>query len=93
VIVVDLSIDLIQASPDVVSALVYSAQASDVRSTIIDGQVVMLDRRLLTLNERARDCATRIARRVSSLSARAFFRWRRATTAFFLSASRLMYWS
>jgi 5-methylthioadenosine/S-adenosylhomocysteine deaminase len=36
---------------DVVSALVYSAQASDVRATIIDGQVVMRDRELLTLDE------------------------------------------
>jgi 5-methylthioadenosine/S-adenosylhomocysteine deaminase len=36
---------------DVVSALVYSAQASDVRTTIIDGQVVMRDRQLMTLNE------------------------------------------
>lgn len=38
-------------SPDVVSALVYSAQASDVRTTIIDGRLVMRDRQLLTLNE------------------------------------------
>jgi len=36
---------------DVVSALVYSAQASDVRATIIDGQVVMRDRKLMTLAE------------------------------------------
>jgi len=48
-------VDLYQAhsSPtsDVVSALVYSAQASDVRATIIDGRVVMRDRALLTLDE------------------------------------------
>ncbi|HYV24726.1 MAG TPA: 5'-deoxyadenosine deaminase [Pyrinomonadaceae bacterium] len=36
---------------DVVSALVYSAQASDVRATIIDGQLVMRDRKLMTLAE------------------------------------------
>ncbi|HXI24602.1 MAG TPA: 5'-deoxyadenosine deaminase [Pyrinomonadaceae bacterium] len=50
-IVVDVS--ELHAAPtgDVVSALVYSAQASDVRATIIDGQVVMRDRELLTLNE------------------------------------------
>lgn len=36
---------------DVVSTLVYSAQASDVRATMIDGLVVMRDRELLTLNE------------------------------------------
>ena len=38
-------------SPDVVSALVYSAQSTDVRTTIIDGRLVMRDRKLLTLNE------------------------------------------
>jgi 5-methylthioadenosine/S-adenosylhomocysteine deaminase len=50
-IVVDVS--ELHAAPtgDVVSTLVYSAQASDVRATIIDGQVVMRDRELLTLNE------------------------------------------
>lgn len=51
-IVVDVS--ELHAAPtgDVVSALVYSAQASDVRTAIIDGKVVMGDRELLTLNER-----------------------------------------
>lgn len=52
VIVVDLAQP--HSSPrrdDVVSALVYSAQASDVRATIIDGRVVMRDGELLTLNE------------------------------------------
>src|ERR1051325_7530105 len=43
-IVVDVS--ELHAAPtgDVVSALVYSAQAADVRATIIDGQLVMCDR-------------------------------------------------
>jgi 5-methylthioadenosine/S-adenosylhomocysteine deaminase len=52
-IVVDL--DRLHSRPvtDVVSALVYSAQATDVRTTIIDGQIVMRDRELLTLNEAA----------------------------------------
>ena len=36
---------------DVVSALVYSAVAADVRTTIIDGQVLMRDGELLALNE------------------------------------------
>jgi 5-methylthioadenosine/S-adenosylhomocysteine deaminase len=36
---------------EVVSALVYSAGSSDVRTTIIDGRVVMRDGELLTLNE------------------------------------------
>ena len=52
VIVVD--VDRLHSSPlhdDVVSALVYSAVAADVRTTIIDGQVVMRDGELLTLDE------------------------------------------
>ena len=36
---------------DPVSALVYSAQASDVQSVVIDGQLVMRDWELLTLDE------------------------------------------
>src|SRR6266404_1486654 len=49
-------VDLIQphsipARDDVISALVYSAGSSDVRTTIIDGRVVMRDGELLTLNE------------------------------------------
>jgi len=52
VIVVDL--DQPHSSPqlnDVVSVLVYSAVASDVRTTIIDGQVVLRDGELLRLDE------------------------------------------
>ena len=41
------------ASNDLVSAVVYSAQTSDVQSVVIDGQVVMNDRELVTLDERA----------------------------------------
>ncbi|MCW5956788.1 MAG: amidohydrolase [Pyrinomonadaceae bacterium] len=36
---------------NIYSHLVYATKADDVRSVIINGQVVMLDRRLLTLNE------------------------------------------
>ncbi|ABR50643.1 amidohydrolase [Alkaliphilus metalliredigens QYMF] len=36
---------------DVISRLVYSARASDVETTIIDGKIVMKDRKLTTLNE------------------------------------------
>src|SRR5258708_3976877 len=36
---------------DVVSALVYSAVASDVLATVIDGQVLMRDGKLLAMNE------------------------------------------
>jgi len=39
------------SSGDPASALVYSAQTSDVRSVVIDGRVVMKDRELLTLDE------------------------------------------
>ena len=51
VIVVDLN--QLHSSPkqDVISSLVYSAQPSDVRVTIIDGRVVMRDGELLSLNE------------------------------------------
>jgi 5-methylthioadenosine/S-adenosylhomocysteine deaminase len=51
VILVDLN--QLHSSPgsDVVSALVYSAQPADVTTTIIDGQVVMSERELLTLDE------------------------------------------
>jgi 5-methylthioadenosine/S-adenosylhomocysteine deaminase len=38
---------------DLVSAVVYSAEASDVESVIIDGNIVMRDRKLLTLDEAA----------------------------------------
>jgi 5-methylthioadenosine/S-adenosylhomocysteine deaminase len=50
-IVVDLNQLHSIPSPDVVSALVYSAQASDVRTTIIDGRLLMRDRQLLSLND------------------------------------------
>lgn len=36
---------------DVVSALVYSSQPSDVDTVIIDGQLVMRDRKLMTIDE------------------------------------------
>ena len=36
---------------EVISGLVYSAQASDVDTVIIDGQLVMRDRKLLTVDE------------------------------------------
>ena len=51
VIVVDLN--RLHAAPetDVVSSVVYSAQSSDVRTTIIDGRVVMRDGELKTMNE------------------------------------------
>ena len=46
-------LDQLHSSPqrDIVSALVYSAVSADVRTTIIDGQLLMRDGELLTLNE------------------------------------------
>lgn len=38
---------------NIYSHLVYSTKANDVRTVIINGRIVMLDRRLLTLNESA----------------------------------------
>jgi 5-methylthioadenosine/S-adenosylhomocysteine deaminase len=38
--------------PDPVSALIYAAEAGDVETVIIDGQIVMREGQLLTLNER-----------------------------------------
>jgi 5-methylthioadenosine/S-adenosylhomocysteine deaminase len=51
VIVVDLN--RLHAAPetDVVSSIVYSAQSADVRTTIIEGRIVMHDRKLMTMNE------------------------------------------
>jgi 5-methylthioadenosine/S-adenosylhomocysteine deaminase len=52
VIVVNLnSLHAVPAASVTVSALVYSAQTSDVQSVVIDGQLLMKDRELLTLNE------------------------------------------
>jgi len=47
-------LDCLHATPvtDVVSALVYSAEQGDVDTVLIDGELVMRERRLLTLDER-----------------------------------------
>jgi 5-methylthioadenosine/S-adenosylhomocysteine deaminase len=37
--------------PDLVSTIVYSAQASDVETVLIDGQIVLKNRQLTTLNQ------------------------------------------
>src|SRR5436190_12565886 len=49
--VVDLNQTHASPRPDVISALVYATQATDVRTTIINGQLVMRNRELLTLDE------------------------------------------
>jgi len=51
VIVVDLARLHSTPAPDVISVVVYSAQPDDVRTTIIDGQVVLRDGVLTTLAE------------------------------------------
>ncbi len=49
--------------PDPVSTIVYAAEASNIRTVIIDGQTVMRDRRLTTINEQD---VTRDAREMSA---------------------------
>ena len=50
-IIIDLTAPHTTPQPDdVVSSVVYSSQPADVRTVIIDGQLVMQDRELLTLN-------------------------------------------
>jgi 5-methylthioadenosine/S-adenosylhomocysteine deaminase len=52
--VILVNLDGLHSTPrqaDIASGLVYSAQASDVRTVIIDGEVVMRDGELLTLDE------------------------------------------
>lgn len=50
VILVDLTGFHCQPVHDVASALVYSVQPTDVRTTIVDGRVLMRDRQLLTID-------------------------------------------
>jgi 5-methylthioadenosine/S-adenosylhomocysteine deaminase len=72
-VVVDL--DGLHQTPiyNVYSHLVYATKASDVRTVVIEGRVVMLDRRLLTLDEltikrRARAMREKVARSLAALS-------------------------
>jgi 5-methylthioadenosine/S-adenosylhomocysteine deaminase len=54
--VIVVNLDSLHSTPharDLVSALVYSAQTADVQSVVIDGEIVMKDRKLLTFDERA----------------------------------------
>jgi cytosine/adenosine deaminase-related metal-dependent hydrolase len=60
-ITVDLSSAHATPMGDPVSSLVYSAQSQDVRDVIVNGQVLMRDRRLLTLDEGAILSAARAA--------------------------------
>lgn len=52
--VIVVRLDCLHSTPqpaDVTSAIVYSAQPADVQTAIVDGQLVMCDRKLLTMNE------------------------------------------
>lgn len=51
--VIVVNLDQTHSTPltDVVSSLVYSAQSGDVSTTIVDGEILMRDRQLLTLDE------------------------------------------
>lgn len=53
VILVDVSGFHCQPMHDLAAALVYSVQPSDVQTTIVDGRVLMRDRKLLTINREA----------------------------------------
>jgi 5-methylthioadenosine/S-adenosylhomocysteine deaminase len=71
IVVVDL--DALHQTPryNVYSHLVYATKASDVRTVVIEGRVVMRDRRLLTLNEtlikqKARALRERVTRSLSA---------------------------
>jgi len=69
VIIVDLKRLHSAPETDVISSLVYSAQGSDVRTTIIDGRIVMRDGELTTLNEA--DVIDKANRQAEALSRRA----------------------
>jgi len=65
IILVDMSSAHLQPPRDPISHLIYAAHGSDVRTTIVEGQVVMNDGELLTVDEaqviaRATQCAAHV---------------------------------
>lgn len=50
--IMDLGQTHLTPHPDVVSTIVYAATAEDVRTVLIDGRIVMKDRKLTTIDER-----------------------------------------
>jgi 5-methylthioadenosine/S-adenosylhomocysteine deaminase len=68
VILVDLTGPHVQPVHDLAATLVYSARSSDVTTTIVDGQVLMRDRRLLTVD--VADVTRRLAPRLAALTDR-----------------------
>jgi 5-methylthioadenosine/S-adenosylhomocysteine deaminase len=70
--VIVVNLNSLQSTPhakDLVSALVYSGQTSDVQSVVIDGKVVMKDRKLLTID--AGSVIAEVAREGAELFSRA----------------------
>jgi 5-methylthioadenosine/S-adenosylhomocysteine deaminase len=93
-VVVDL--DALHQTPryNIYSHLVYATKASDVRTVIIEGRVVMRDRRLLTLNEplikqKARAIRERISRSLSALKTPGVNNTRSITISTWLRQSKL----
>lgn len=70
-IVVDLSALHLTPMYNVISHLVYAAKASDVTDTIVNGRLLMRNRRLLTLNEEAVKAAARQYQKQVSASLKA----------------------
>ncbi|MEJ8656524.1 MULTISPECIES: amidohydrolase [Streptomyces] len=67
-ILVDLSGPHLRPLHDIAAALVFSARSADVLTTIVDGRVLMRDRRLLTLD--VDEIAGELARRLPALTDR-----------------------
>lgn len=68
-ILVDMSGSHVQPLHSITASLVYATRASDVQTVIVDGKILMRDRRLLTLNkaeivEQVNQAMERLARRV-----------------------------
>lgn len=68
-ILVDMSGPHVQPLHSITASLVYATRASDVQTVIVDGKILMRDRRLLTLNkaeivEQVNQAMERLARRV-----------------------------
>jgi 5-methylthioadenosine/S-adenosylhomocysteine deaminase len=70
-IVVDLSALHLTPMYNVISHLAYAVKASDVTDTIVNGRLLMRDRKLLTLNEEAVKAAARRYQKQVSASLRA----------------------
>ena len=68
-ILMDLAKPHLQPVHNVESLLAYSANGADVHTTIVDGQVLMQDRKLLTIDEDElyREVSTRAKRIVAGI--------------------------